>query len=158
MPGKNQTIGCILMASGLSERYGKNKLLEKLDGREIILHTAGSLTAAGLRPLAVTRNETVRDLMDREGIRCVLHGGPLKSDTIHAGLEALAPDSAASVSYEAGERRVRRVQGEAFFAVGADRDRPFKVTARSVQAVSASSFWKPCAPIRIGTRSPIWCC
>ena len=94
MPGKNQTIGCILMASGLSERYGKNKLLEKLDGREIILHTAGSLTAAGLRPLAVTRNETVRDLMDREGIRCVLHGGPLKSDTIHAGLEALAPDSA----------------------------------------------------------------
>ena len=94
MPGKNQTVGCILMASGLSERYGKNKLLEKLDGREIILHTAGSLTAAGLSPLAVTRNETVRALMDRAGIRCVLHEGPLKSDTIHAGLEALDPDSA----------------------------------------------------------------
>lgn len=47
----------------------------------------------------------------------------------------LAPDSAVSVSYEAGERRVRLVQGEAFFAVSADRDRPFKVTARSVQAV-----------------------
>lgn len=47
----------------------------------------------------------------------------------------LAPNSAVSVSYETGERRVRLVQGEAFFAVSADRDRPFKVTARSVQAV-----------------------
>ena len=26
------TIGCIIMASGLSARYGKNKLLEKLTG------------------------------------------------------------------------------------------------------------------------------
>ena len=48
-------IGCILMASGLSERYGRNKLLEPMDGREIILHTAGNLQAAGFTPLAVTR-------------------------------------------------------------------------------------------------------
>ncbi len=29
-------IGCILMASGSSVRYGKNKLMEKLDGREVL--------------------------------------------------------------------------------------------------------------------------
>ena len=92
MPGEIQIIGCIIMASGLSERYGRNKLLELLDGREIILHTADSLTAAGFRPLAVTRSEAVRDILGREGIRCVLHDGPLKSDTIHAGLENLEPD------------------------------------------------------------------
>ena len=86
-------IGCVLMASGLSERYGKNKLLEKLDDRELILHTAASLSDAGLKPLAVTRSPEVKALLDREGIACVLHDGPLKSDTIHRGLENLPPDS-----------------------------------------------------------------
>ena len=94
MAEKKPEIGCIIMASGLSERYGRNKLLEKLDGREIILHTAGSLAAAGFRPLIVTRSADVKALADREGIRCVTHGGPKKSDTIHAGLEQLEPDLA----------------------------------------------------------------
>lgn len=53
----------------------------------------------------------------------------------------LAPDSAVAVSYRPGERRVRLLQGEAFFAVAPDRQRPFKVTARSVQAsVLGTSF------------------
>ena len=54
----SKRIACIIMASGLSERYGRNKLLEKLDGREVILHTAGSLKDAGFEPLTVTRNIT----------------------------------------------------------------------------------------------------
>ena len=90
----NLRIGCILMASGLSERYGRNKLLEKLDGREIILHAAGNLKEAGFRPLAVTRDEEILRLMKREGIDCVLHDGPKKSDTIHAGLSHLEPETA----------------------------------------------------------------
>ena len=94
MAEKKQEIGCIIMASGLSERYGRDKLLEKLDGREIILHTAGCLTAAEFRPLIVTRSAEVKALADREGIRCVLHSGPRKSDTIHTGLEYLEPDLA----------------------------------------------------------------
>ena len=36
MPEKEQKIGCVIMASGLSERYGKNKLLEKLEGKGCI--------------------------------------------------------------------------------------------------------------------------
>ncbi len=94
MPEKKQEIGCVIMASGLSERYGKNKLLEKPDGWEVILHTAENLAAAGFRPLVVTRSEKVKELADREGIDCVLHDGPKKSDTIHAGLAHLDPDLA----------------------------------------------------------------
>ena len=96
MPGQTRTgeIGCIIMASGLSERYGRNKLLEKLDGREIILRTAGSLKAAGFCPLTVTRSGEVRALLEREGFACALHDGPRKSDTIHRGLERLSPDMA----------------------------------------------------------------
>ena len=82
------------MASGLSARYGRNKLLEDLDGRAVILRTAGSLAAAGFSPMAVTRSEEVKALLDREGIACVLHDGPKKSDTMHAGIRNVSPDAA----------------------------------------------------------------
>jgi transmembrane sensor len=53
----------------------------------------------------------------------------------------LAPGSAVVVSYEASERRVRLLQGEAFFAVTENKQRPFRVTAGSVQAsVLGTSF------------------
>ena len=52
-------IGCVVMASGLSARYGKNKLLEDLGGRAVILRAVDSLEAAGLVPLVVTRSEAV---------------------------------------------------------------------------------------------------
>jgi hypothetical protein len=45
---ESRTIGCVLMASGKSLRYGTNKLLERLGGRELILHTAYHLREAGV--------------------------------------------------------------------------------------------------------------
>ena len=87
-------ICCIIMASGLSERYGKNKLLEKLDGREVILRTADSLAEAGFIPVTVTRSAEIKVLTDREGIACVLHDGPKKSDTMHAGIRHFGPNAA----------------------------------------------------------------
>ena len=94
MENRAGNIGCILMASGLSVRYGRNKLLEKLDGREVILHTAASLIEAGFTPLTVTRSAEVKTLLDREGIPCVLHDKPRKSDTIHIGIENTDSDAA----------------------------------------------------------------
>lgn len=88
-----EKIACILMASGLSERYGRNKLLEPLEGRALLLRTADSLRAAGFAPVAVTRNETIKNLLDREGFSCVLHDGPKKSDTMHAGIRNTDPDA-----------------------------------------------------------------
>lgn len=53
----------------------------------------------------------------------------------------LAPASAIAVSYEAAERRVQLLSGEAFFQVQPNADRPFKVAARTVQAtVLGTSF------------------
>lgn len=84
-------IGCIVMASGLSARYGRNKLLEKVGDREVILWTTDALRRSGLAPLVVTRSGDVQALMAREGIACIRHDGPLKSDTMRVGLEALSP-------------------------------------------------------------------
>ncbi|MBQ6321420.1 MAG: nucleotidyltransferase family protein [Lachnospiraceae bacterium] len=93
MESETGKIGCILMASGLSARYGKNKLLEKLNGREVIWHTATHLMQAGLVPLAVTRSREVQELLDSRGIACILHDGAKKSDTMHQGMKHLEPDT-----------------------------------------------------------------
>lgn len=87
-------IGCVVMASGMSRRYGKDKLLEVLGDREVVLHTAGHLAEAGFAPLAVTRSREVAALLARWGIRCVTHDGARKSDTIHVGIESLPADAA----------------------------------------------------------------
>ena len=87
-------IGCVVMASGLSARYGKNKLLEDLGGRPVVLCAVDSLRTAGFAPLVVTRSDAVATLMDREGVACIRHDGPLKSDTMHVGIKALPPDAA----------------------------------------------------------------
>ena len=94
VPGRTAQPGCIVMASGLSRRYGKNKLLEDLDGREVIRHVTECLVRAGLAPLVVTRSRQVKELMELEDTACILHDGPRKSDTIHVGLEYLGADMA----------------------------------------------------------------
>ena len=107
MPASIQDIGCVVMASGLSARYGRNKLLEPLDGRAVILHTVESLITAGLKPLVVTRSAAVAALMGREGIDCVRHDGPLKSDTMRTGLEALPAHAAGFLFMPADQPLVR---------------------------------------------------
>ena len=93
-PDRTMDIGCIVMASGMSTRYGRNKLLEDLGGRPVILRTVESLISAGLAPLAVTRSEAVAALMRQAGVACIRHNGPLKSDTMRTGLEALSSSAA----------------------------------------------------------------
>ena len=107
MSPSNREIGCILMASGLSVRYGRNKLLERLDGREIILRAADSLLQAGFAPLAVTRSAEVRALMARENLPCILHDGPLKADAMRVGLQNLPPNAAGFLFMPADQPLVR---------------------------------------------------
>ena len=89
-----QDIGCVVMASGLSARYGRNKLLEDLGGKAVVVRVVDSLRAAGLAPVVVTRSDAVAALAERAGARCARHDGPLKSDTMHVGINALPPDAA----------------------------------------------------------------
>ena len=100
-------IGCIVMASGLSRRYGKNKLLEPVDGREVLLRTVDSLMAAGLEPLVVTRSTEVEALMAQNGIGCIRHDGPKKCDTMRAGIAHFSPDAEGYLFMPADQPLVR---------------------------------------------------
>ena len=85
-------LGCVVMASGEGERFGGapgEKLLAPLAGVPVLERTLSALPADLLDVVVVTRWPGVEALCERLDVRCVRAGGPLKSDTVRAGLEAL---------------------------------------------------------------------
>ncbi len=96
------TLGCVLMASGLGERFGGNKLLASFGGEPLIRKILEATdTPLFQQRIVVTRHPEVAELCRAAGIRTILHSLPDRSDTIRLGLEALAgnlPDSRPELS------------------------------------------------------------
>ena len=93
-----KTVGCIVMASGKGERFGENKLLARLAGREMLLYVTDAVrTAAFSEILVVTRHPEVREIVrDAYGpadgcppVRCVLYPGGPQSETVKRGLSEM---------------------------------------------------------------------
>ena len=91
-------IGCIVMASGASRRFGSNKLMAELDGKPLIQHVIETAQAAGLDPIVVSVDDSfhapVVSLCRRLGVRCALHTGTLQSDTVRCGMQEENVDAA----------------------------------------------------------------
>ena len=81
-------IGCVVLASGESVRFGSNKLLANFAGRPMLSHLLDILPGS-LQTVVVTRSEGVRELAESKGFHCILHHEPEVRDTIRLGLEAL---------------------------------------------------------------------
>lgn len=81
-------IGCVILASGESVRFGSNKLLADFSGKPLLMHLLDALPG-GLTSVVVTRSEAVRDLALERGFACIMHRQPEVRDTIRLGLEAL---------------------------------------------------------------------
>lgn len=81
-------LGCVVMASGLSRRFGEeNKLLAPFLGRPLLLHTLEQLPREGLdRIVVVTRWPRVAQLCEPLNLPCQVHQLPDLSDTIRLGL------------------------------------------------------------------------
>ncbi|MBM6817538.1 NTP transferase domain-containing protein [Olsenella uli] len=85
-------LGCVVMAAGEGARFGGapgEKLVSPLAGVPVLERTLAVLPADLLDVVVVTRWDAVEVLCARLGVRCVRAAGPLKSDTMRAGLEAL---------------------------------------------------------------------
>ena len=76
----------------------------------------------------------------------------LRSVTLSDGSQVhMAPDSALAVDFEDGERLVRLLRGQAFFAVLPDPERPFRVIAGDVTTrVLGTEF-----EVRLGSRDTV---
>ncbi len=83
-------IGCVIMASGLSKRFGTNKLLQDIDGKMLIDRvlelTEGELFAGRV---VITRTEEVASICKEKQIPVILHTCPNRNDTVRLGTEYL---------------------------------------------------------------------
>jgi len=82
------SVGCVVLASGESVRFGTNKLMTDFCGKPLLSWLLDALPK-GLSSVVVTRSEAVRDLAQAKGCRCLLHRLPEVRDTIRLGLAAL---------------------------------------------------------------------
>ncbi len=82
-------IGCVIMASGMSKRFGSNKLMTDFEGRPMILRALQATEGLLQRRVVVTRHEDVAQLCRDYGVKVVLHELPHRSDTVRLGLDAL---------------------------------------------------------------------
>lgn len=84
-------IGCVIMAAGASERFGRDKLLQPLGGRPLLTHALEALPRERFeRIVAVTRSGEVAALCEDAGIRSVTYSGGPQSETVRLGIARMS--------------------------------------------------------------------
>lgn len=87
---KSLTVGCVIMASGLSRRFGANKLLADFCGQPMLCRAFAATATPGIAArIVVTRSEEVQALCRAHGVPVLLHSLPGRNDTVRLGLSAL---------------------------------------------------------------------
>ena len=105
-------VGCVIMASGRSTRFGSNKLLAPFGGQPLLCRAfAATHTPLVAERVVVTRHAQVQELCNAQGIPVVLHDLPGRNDTVRLGLAALRerrPDLAGCVFLPGDQPLLRR--------------------------------------------------
>ncbi len=93
-------IGCIIMASGQSTRFGSNKLLAEFQGKRLIdiIIERTSLLMSGcdedfsieIKRLVLTRTKEVASLCEESGVPVVLHQLQNRNDAVRLGILQMA--------------------------------------------------------------------
>ncbi|MBQ0005663.1 MAG: EF2563 family selenium-dependent molybdenum hydroxylase system protein, partial [Clostridiales bacterium] len=126
----NVRIGCVIMASGESRRFGENKLLTPFDGKAMIQHIIDAAKDVFAELVIVTRHEEIKRLCDRQGVRVVLHNYPGRNDTIRLGLEALGDELDACVFCPADQPFITSASLRQFKdAVASDKNKIYRAAS-----------------------------
>lgn len=84
-------IGLLITAGGSSSRFGRNKLLEKVNGKEIILHTLDAFNCLDVVQTVITTGSELRAFLEpiafERGIKLV-EGGDTRQASVFKGLKA----------------------------------------------------------------------
>lgn len=83
-------LGCVIMASGESRRFGSNKLLTPFCGKPMVAHILTAVSGSLLSDcIVVTRHPEIQSICVECRTDVLLHDYPHKNDTIRLGLTAL---------------------------------------------------------------------
>jgi molybdenum cofactor cytidylyltransferase len=84
----------VILAAGLSTRFGSDKLRAMLAGKPLLQHVIDAAIAVPLAPVVVVVSEVDQGL-ERRGVRCVRNPDPSRgvSSSLRIGLDELRPDA-----------------------------------------------------------------
>lgn len=86
----------IITAGGSSSRFGRNKLLERINGKEIILYTLDAFKDIELSEIIITTSEELKYILQpiikNDKIKLVM-GGKTRQESVFNGLIELAADT-----------------------------------------------------------------
>ena len=81
------SISCIIMASGMSKRFGTNKLLAPFHNNTLFENAINiSRFVSFGKTLAVTRHDELVQICEREHIHCIKHNMPYRNDMVRLGV------------------------------------------------------------------------
>lgn len=82
-------LACVVLASGLGQRFGTNKLLTPFNDQPLVQHILTITNDLFMQRVVVTRHAEIKKLCDAQRIACILHHEPYLSDTVRLGIEYL---------------------------------------------------------------------
>jgi len=82
-------IGCVIMASGMSKRFGSNKLMADFHGTPLIQQALNVTKDLFTKRVVVTRHESIVKLCREQDVEVILHDLPNRNDTVRLGLEVM---------------------------------------------------------------------
>lgn len=92
-----ETLSCIIMASGMSKRFGSNKLITDFNGRSLFENAVSISHFAGFgETLAVTRHDEVVRICEDKNIHFLRHDMPYRNEMVQLGVTRILSDNASS--------------------------------------------------------------
>lgn len=88
------SISCIIMASGMSKRFGTNKLLAYFNNNTLFENAINiSHFVSFGKTLAVTRHDELVQICEREHIHCIKHNMPYRNDMVRLGVSHILKET-----------------------------------------------------------------
>lgn len=81
-----QKKGCVIMASGESVRFGRNKLIEEFQGKTFIQHILDKTEGLFAKRVVVTRSKEVEEICKAQAVEVIYHSCPNRNDTVRIGI------------------------------------------------------------------------
>lgn len=87
LDGMHRKVGCVIMASGKSIRFGGNKLFAEWDGRTFLQRALEVTEGIFVKRVVVTRDADAAEYCRAKGVDVIFHDLPFRSDTVRLGTE-----------------------------------------------------------------------